>query len=192
MRLFTIFPLGLLGLHGVSTFDITIYNNVAGCNAKDDTMYRIVTGVSDGTCYTFDEEMPGTDCAQYSRGGWEGPDGCTKDSLLPKSVIQRNGNVPCIFYSQKNCEGALIQETGTCVDGTPLGLDSFSSFSCSWDGTVDILGNVGCHDGVSTNVCINDCNCVCNGQRLFCPENPLRCTEMTIANCVKNCNCINP
>ncbi|KAK4213541.1 hypothetical protein QBC37DRAFT_463747 [Rhypophila decipiens] len=111
---------------------VTIYNNVAGCDAKDDTTYRIITGASSGTCYTFDRNMPGTDCAEYTRGGWGGPGGCTSGSLLPKSALQKNGNGPaCTFYSKEECGGSSTTTVDVCVDGTAIGLDTFASFRCS-------------------------------------------------------------
>ncbi|KAM7218462.1 hypothetical protein V8F06_006226 [Rhypophila decipiens] len=132
MKVFNFALIGLLSFQRVSTFEIKIFNNVVGCAMNDDTTYRIVTGVSSGTCYTFDHDMPGTDCTQYSRGGREGPGDCKTGSLLPKSVEQRNGNgEPCTFYSKKECEGSSTTKWDTCVDGTPIGLDTFASFRCS-------------------------------------------------------------
>ncbi|KAM7186473.1 hypothetical protein V8F33_011796 [Rhypophila sp. PSN 637] len=144
MQVFNIALVGLLGLQGVSAFEasfhianmsgkVTIYNNVLGCDANmnDDTTYRIITGVSSPTgCYTFDQDMPGTDCKQYTKGSREAPGGCTTGSLLPKSIMQKNGNgPPCIFYSEKECDGSSQQDTASCVDGTALGVD-FASFRC--------------------------------------------------------------
>lgn len=155
--------------------------------------------------------MLGTDCAQYNKGGAEGPTGCTSESLLPMSVIQENGNIACTFYSQGSCQGGSVQTIDKCVDGAFVGIKNFKSFSCTvslphwrgclntacwfsvkWDQRVDILGNVGCHDGVSTNVCVNDCNCVCNGQALICPPKSLRCTPAAYGLCQEFCNCVNP
>lgn len=179
---------GLLSFN-IKAFEITTYNNVGKCDANDDTIYRIISGASNGTCYTFDDAMPGTDCAQYNKGGAEGPTGCTSESLLPMSVIQENGNVACTFYSQGSCQGGSVQTMDKCVDGAFVGIKNFKSFSCTWDQTVDILGNVGCHDGVSTNVCVNDCNCVCNGQVLICPPKSFRCTPAAYLLCQDFCNC---
>ncbi|KAF2648307.1 hypothetical protein K491DRAFT_722665 [Lophiostoma macrostomum CBS 122681] len=41
---------------------VTIYEDVHGCDATDDTHYRILSGPSQGTCYTFDQPMPDLDC----------------------------------------------------------------------------------------------------------------------------------
>ncbi|KAH7137054.1 hypothetical protein B0J13DRAFT_677795 [Dactylonectria estremocensis] len=193
MQLFNLLLLGLLSLNS-KAFEITIYNNVLGCEANDDSMYRIIGGPSTGTCYTFDDDMPDTYCDQYTRGGWEGPSGCVGASLLPMSVVQRNP-IPCTFYSEKNCEGALQRSTDICVDGSALGISNWKSFSCTSDDSVDILANVGCHNAVSTNVCVNDCGFHCNGQVLVpgvpSPSGPL-CSPETIAVCEKYCDCINP
>ncbi|OCK84522.1 hypothetical protein K432DRAFT_288696, partial [Lepidopterella palustris CBS 459.81] len=109
---------------------VTIYNNVKNCDANDDTIYRIISGASIGTCYTFNDAMSGTDCAQYNKGGAEGPTGCTSESLLPMSVIQENGNVACTFYPKGSCQGDSVQIIDKCVDGGIIGIENFKSFSC--------------------------------------------------------------
>ncbi|KAJ3544247.1 hypothetical protein NM208_g3154 [Fusarium decemcellulare] len=164
-----------------NAFELTIYNNVGGCDAKDDTMYRILGGASNGTCYTFDDPMPLTYCSEFKRGGWEGPGGCQGGSLLPQSIIQQNP-IPCTFYSEKNCQGTSQQTIDTCVDGSSLGISNWKSFSCTSDDTVDILANVGCHNTVSTNVCVNDCGFHCKGQILVPGTAPL-CQPESIALC---------
>lgn len=93
-------------------------------------MYRIIGGASNGTCYTFDDDMPLSYCEQFTKGGWEGPGGCVGSSLLPMSVAQKNP-IPYIFYSEKNCEGTSEQTISTCVDGSSLGISNWKSFSCT-------------------------------------------------------------
>lgn len=108
-----------------------MYNNSRKCDANDDTIYRTISGAGNGTCYTFDGAMPGTDCTQYSKGGAEGPTGCTSESLLTMSVIQKNANVACTFYSQGSCQGGSVQTFDKCVDGASVGIKNFKSFSCT-------------------------------------------------------------
>ncbi|ORY16233.1 hypothetical protein BCR34DRAFT_584451 [Clohesyomyces aquaticus] len=121
--------LGLLSFH-IKAFEITIYNDINQCEANDESMYRIISGASNGTCYTFDDDMPGTDCSQYNKGEGEGPTGCTTESLLPVSVHQKNGNRPCTFYFEGGCQGTSYQTAEWCVDTGVVGIPHFGSFSC--------------------------------------------------------------
>jgi len=79
-----------------------IYNNIDGCDANHQTEYRIINGISDGTCHTFDQAMPGTDCVQYTNGGANHA-GCDSGSLLPKSVRVQNDNKACFLYADSDC-----------------------------------------------------------------------------------------
>ncbi|ORY16204.1 hypothetical protein BCR34DRAFT_597769 [Clohesyomyces aquaticus] len=164
----------------------------AKCEADIESTYRIISGASNGTCYTFDGGMPATNCAEYTKGGAEGPTGCTGSSLLPKSVHQKNGNLPCTFYTDESRKGDLVHGSDWCVDAVSLGYDNFKSFSCDWDQKVDVLANVACFNGMSTNVGVNDCNCRCHGIVLICPPESLTCTPTVYALCEENCNWESP
>ncbi|KAK3312942.1 hypothetical protein B0H66DRAFT_631830 [Apodospora peruviana] len=192
MRLSVLAIMASWGITSTGAFDVTIYKDVNGCDANDQTMYRIITGASDNTCYTFDRNMPNTDCAQYTRGGWGGPDPCTGDSLLPKSALVRNENKACTFYSEDDCKGMANFIWDGCRD--PDASEVYKSFKCLWDDSVDILGFVGCRNGVSSNACVNDCDCKCDGQNLVCDHDgaSLQCNAATLAICTSNCGCINP
>ncbi|KAJ3544246.1 hypothetical protein NM208_g3155 [Fusarium decemcellulare] len=113
-------------VHELTPLKVTIYNDVDSCDAGDNTMYRIIEGAAAGgngpdvgTCYTFDDDMPGTICAQFTRGGWEGPNG-------------------------PGCTGPGRSQNDGCITASEEGWDRFRSFRCDWDGSVDVLGNVGC------------------------------------------------
>ncbi|KAF2648306.1 hypothetical protein K491DRAFT_684787 [Lophiostoma macrostomum CBS 122681] len=186
----------------IHAFDITIYNDVSACSATSATIYRILSGLSDNTCHTFDTAMPDVLCSQYNGG--DGPHPCTSDSLIPMSVIQKNGHVACTFYSESGCDGTAISkvDTGdepdeviTCVDGTAVGVIYIDLLTRQqWDDETDVdtTAGVGCHDGLSTNVCVNDCNCKCSGQVLFCIPTTPTCTPKALALCEEFCDCVNP
>ncbi|KAM7182820.1 hypothetical protein V8F20_012829 [Naviculisporaceae sp. PSN 640] len=186
----------------VLAFELTLYPDVAACSAESDTTYRIITGPSNGSCYNLDQnpnEMELVSCAQYENGGANGPLACSNNAIVPRSIRQKNEPLPCEFYSDRDCQGGLHQIGGErpCLTATDVGFENYQSFKCSWDDSVDILGEVGCANGVSTNVCVNDCACKCleGGQRMVCAQNPdvlVRCNEKAIANCQLNCVCINP
>lgn len=175
-----------------------------------------------GTCQTFDRDMPNTDCVQFDKGGWEnGP--CTSGSLLPKSALVNNDLKACFFYGEPDCNGVGRAQHEYCITASEASngmWENFKSFRCDvslssdalnksrlhikiadtyqWDGSVDILANVGCKNGVSTNICTNDCECRCNAQNLDCPKGteddpiPVGCNHWALQNCVQNCVCVNP
>lgn len=127
----------LRSVYELTPLQVTIYNDVDNCDAGDDTMYRVIEGAATGgngpdvgTCYTFDEGMPGTACAQFTRGGWEGPNGCDSSSLVPKSVIVRNQNRPCYFYNSPGCTGPGRYQDDGCITASEEGWDRFRSFRC--------------------------------------------------------------
>ncbi|ORY16234.1 hypothetical protein BCR34DRAFT_638677 [Clohesyomyces aquaticus] len=174
-------------------FEVAIYNNVDGCDANGETTYRIIDGISDATCYTFDQPMPNTDCTQFVRGGAEkGP--CSNASLLPKSIFTHNQDRFCALYTDPDCKSG-IPTLDRCSTASDQGWDHFGSFKCFWDGTVDILGNVGCGNGQSMGVCVNDCGCLCDGIKLACPSDenvPATCTEWGLKACRAQCICVAP
>ena len=90
---------------------VIIYNNVGNCNANEMTAYRILSGTQNGRCYTFDRDMPGVGCEQFTDGGHtKGP--CTSDSLIPRSVvIRREGPARCSLYEANDC--GLDKRTGS-------------------------------------------------------------------------------
>jgi hypothetical protein len=89
---------------------VIIYNNVGNCNANEMTAYRVLSGTENGRCYTFDRDMPGVGCEQFTDGGsTKGP--CTSDSLIPRSVvIRREGPARCSLYEANDC--GLDKHTG--------------------------------------------------------------------------------
>ncbi|KAF5004837.1 hypothetical protein FDECE_8681 [Fusarium decemcellulare] len=124
-------------VHELTPLKVTIYNDVDSCDAGDNTMYRIIEGAAAGgngpdvgTCYTFDDDMPGTICAQFTRGGWEGPNGCDSSSLVPQSIIVRNQNRPCYFYNNPGCTGPGRSQNDGCITASEEGWDRFRSFRC--------------------------------------------------------------
>ncbi|KAH7137055.1 hypothetical protein B0J13DRAFT_528540 [Dactylonectria estremocensis] len=201
MRFINLAMLALLSASGIA-YEVIIYNDVDNCEAGDLTVYRSITGAATGgdgpgvgACYTFDEPMPGTDCEQFTNGGWAGPMACDSRSLLPQSSFVKNQGRPCLFYEEPDCNSASSAVWDGCITA------KVRSFRCDihqWDGTVDILGNVGCSNGVSTNVCVNDCQCQCAGQNLVCPnpddpeDMPAQCNYAALALCRNQCSCFNP
>ncbi|KAM5350702.1 hypothetical protein ACJ41O_007207 [Fusarium nematophilum] len=144
--------LALLSACGLA-FEVIIYNDVDKCEAGDNTVYRSIMGIAAGgngpgigSCYTFDDPMPGTNCEQYTRGGWAGPMGCDSGSLMPQSAFVKNEGRPCLFFEEKGCSGPSSAVWDGCLTA------KVKSFRCIWDSTVNILGNVGCGNGMSTNV----------------------------------------
>ena len=107
---------------------VIFYNNVNGCNAKDDTKYRILTSRGDGTCYTFDKDMHGVTCQQYTRGGIEGPVGCS--GPLPRQSIHDlpDEGGSCAFYSDDNCKADRV--SSGCIDASAIPSKKIGSFQC--------------------------------------------------------------
>ncbi|KAF2463081.1 uncharacterized protein BDR25DRAFT_116598 [Lindgomyces ingoldianus] len=54
-----------------------------------------------------------------------------------------------------------------------------------------ILGNVGCTKNLSTEFCVQNCKCKCNGLNLSCPSAPT-CTPEESSLCEKYCICWTP
>jgi hypothetical protein len=113
---------------------VTIYNNVDGCDAKDDTMYRIISKdqpIGDSACFTFGKDMPGTDCKQFTNGGTQGPGGCSGD-LSPQSVFARaDDGGSCAVYSNENCQQDITHLSDKCADASFLPAKKIGSFKCN-------------------------------------------------------------
>nr|XP_036574158.1 uncharacterized protein CTRU02_15882 [Colletotrichum truncatum]KAF6780548.1 hypothetical protein CTRU02_15882 [Colletotrichum truncatum] len=99
-------------------------------------MYRILHGTNQN-CYTFDRDMPGVSCSQFKRGGWQGPEGCSRESLLPTSVlVEPEGPATCWFYAGENCDrlGTFPIPMGnyqrSCL--SPTNGFRAKSFQCTW------------------------------------------------------------
>nr|XP_036585159.1 uncharacterized protein CTRU02_04619 [Colletotrichum truncatum]KAF6795056.1 hypothetical protein CTRU02_04619 [Colletotrichum truncatum] len=91
-------------------WEVTAYDNVRDCNADDNTRYRIIGGASNNErCYTFDQDMPGTSCAEFQRGGAT-HSGCVSGSLLPRSVVFKGTR--CSAFNEPNCQGSKSLHTG--------------------------------------------------------------------------------
>ncbi|KAM7222965.1 hypothetical protein V8F06_001521 [Rhypophila decipiens] len=183
----------------VLAFELTLYPNVPLCSAESDTTYRIISGPSNGTCINFDQDpnsMNLLSCAQYQNGGNQGPLPCSTDGLIPRSVRAINGPRACEFFSKRDCDGGLHQVAGErpCLTSTDVGFENYESFRCDWDDSVNVEGFVGCHDGVSSNVCVNDCGCQClnGGQNMQCIPDLVRCSLRALEVCELSCVCVNP
>ncbi|KAM7198391.1 hypothetical protein V8F20_006152 [Naviculisporaceae sp. PSN 640] len=82
-------------------WQVTAYDNTQTCSADGNTRYRVISGATDNNrCYTFDRDMPGTACTEYTRGGWA-KGGCVTGSLIPKSVAFQGGG--CRVFSAPDC-----------------------------------------------------------------------------------------
>lgn len=94
---------------------VTIYNNVADCNADGLTAYRILEsdvnlGVGPADCFVFGRDMPGVRCTQFTHGGAQSRD-CTNDELLPMSVgVQPEGTATCSFSTDQYCSSSSAQK----------------------------------------------------------------------------------
>ena len=114
---------------------VTAYENVGYCNANDKTRYRYISGDgSNSRCMTFDQDMPGTECDEFQRGGWDkGP--CTTGSLIPKSIYMRGGG--CVAFNQAGCKGNYAatnspysDHADTCTSFDSDGWGPVRSFYC--------------------------------------------------------------
>nr|XP_036575241.1 uncharacterized protein CTRU02_14777 [Colletotrichum truncatum]KAF6781785.1 hypothetical protein CTRU02_14777 [Colletotrichum truncatum] len=115
-------------------WEVTAYDNVANCDANDNTRYRIVSGASNNErCYTFDWDMPGTSCTEFQRGG-ASKGGCVSGSLLPRSVVFKGG--ACSAFNEVNCQGSKSSHTGEmngrfgCSSLERYGWGPIRSFRC--------------------------------------------------------------
>ncbi|KAL4730844.1 hypothetical protein ACLX1H_002886 [Fusarium chlamydosporum] len=113
-------------------WEVVAYNNVYGCNANDNTMYRSISGAANlGNCMTFDRDMPGTSCREYRNGGTSNG-GCVSGSLIPDSIILRGGR--CVIFDQAGCQGRYADSNGPvngCSDFRSYGWGKIRSFWCS-------------------------------------------------------------
>ncbi|RGP81006.1 pfs domain-containing [Fusarium longipes] len=113
-------------------WEVVAYNNVWGCNADDNTMYRVISGAPDlGRCMTFDRDMPGTSCREYRNGGTS-VGGCVSGSLIPWSMILRGGR--CVIFDQPDCHGRFRDSNGPvngCSDFRSGEWGQIRSFWCS-------------------------------------------------------------
>ncbi|ORY19908.1 hypothetical protein BCR34DRAFT_6778 [Clohesyomyces aquaticus] len=76
------------------------------------------------------------------------------------------------------------------VDKCDLNLRSLSRSTDGPGRNVDVLDHVSCRFGMSTYVCVNDCNCVCDDSTLSCPRGSSRCTLAAYKNCEEACDCV--
>lgn len=110
---------------------VTAYD-IASCSANSNTRYRIITGATSLTrCMTFDQDMPGTGCREYTNGGANNG-GCVTGSLLPKSTFAQAGR--CVFFDQPGCVGRYSDSNGpisACTDAHWLEWSNIRSFWCS-------------------------------------------------------------
>lgn len=110
---------------------VTAYD-IGHCSANSNTRYRIITGAGSLTrCMTFDQDMPGTGCREYTNGGANNG-GCVTGSLLPKSVFARAGR--CVFFSQPGCQGGYSDSNGPindCTDASRTEWANIRSFWCA-------------------------------------------------------------
>ncbi|KAF6796363.1 hypothetical protein CSOJ01_13247 [Colletotrichum sojae] len=114
-------------------WEVVAYDNTDRCDANDNTRYRSITGAPGLTrCFTFDQDMPGTGCREYIRGG-AANQGCISGSLLPSSVLLSAGR--CVLFDQPGCQGRY-SDTNRPVDHYCLSFardnwGKIRSFSCS-------------------------------------------------------------
>jgi hypothetical protein len=72
------------------------------CNPKDDTQYRSISGDTDGACYTFGKDMPGTACEKFTNGGVN-KGACDGEAFVPEAVLVQPGTA-CEVFADDNCE----------------------------------------------------------------------------------------
>ena len=105
---------------------MTIYENADACDPNGQT-YRIITGPNNN-CYTLNQGMPGTHCAQYNNGGADGHSGCVSGDLNPQSLMFKNQN-GCFFFPEADCKGTIFASIyGDCFNTRRMG--QFKSFKC--------------------------------------------------------------
>jgi hypothetical protein len=78
---------------------------------------------------TFDQDMPGTGCREYTNGGANNG-GCVTGSLLPKSVFARAGR--CVFFSQPGCQGGYSDSNGPISDCTDASRTEWANIRSFW------------------------------------------------------------
>jgi len=97
-------------------------------------MYRIISKsqpIGDSACFTFNKDMPGTDCGQYTDGGAHGPEGCS-GGLDPQSVFAKaDDGGSCAVYSDENCQKDIVHLSDKCVDAAFLPSKKIKSFKCN-------------------------------------------------------------
>ncbi|CAG7560587.1 unnamed protein product [Fusarium equiseti] len=98
----------------VSAWRATFYDQWF-CNPKDDTQYRSISGDTDGACYIFGKDMPGTACEKFTNGGVN-KGACDGEAFVPQAVLVQPGTA-CEVFADDNCEVAVRRYWST--DGYP-------------------------------------------------------------------------
>lgn len=106
------------------------------CSPKDNSQYRIISGEVDGGCNVFGQDMPGTSCDKYTKGG-ETKGACDGEEFTIWSILVQP-DTACIVYGDDHCEtfSSLVYPKdnlptcGTYTAGIGFGLQSIKSFAC--------------------------------------------------------------
>jgi len=126
-------------------WEVTAYGNVEDCAAASDTTYRIFDGLEDslGVCQgVAGAASPSITCAEYTNGGFEGPNNCDdrgEDGFYAKSVHLNDttgsipsGSVFCQFYASAGCSNDDQSPQIQCFN--PFGLGAVSFMCVEQDG----------------------------------------------------------
>ncbi|KAF5024474.1 hypothetical protein F66182_3414 [Fusarium sp. NRRL 66182] len=122
----------LAAVSRAAAWSLTTYNNVADCNANDQTEYRALEG-GGFECFTFGRDLPGVSCKHFIRGGAENG-GCFGYLYAQGFLVGQN--TICELYAEEDCRGDLRTASTAsnlvCLnsDGVVNGRGTFASFKC--------------------------------------------------------------